>query len=156
MVRVAVETLIHAPVTLCFDLARDMNAHAESMSSTSERILRCPPSGLLELGDEVEFEAVHLGIRQRLTSRIVEYDRPLRFVDQMSKGAFKSLRHEHRFRIDGEYTVMTDVLEFEAPYGILGRLVEWFFLRRYMRKVVRIRSNQLREQAEHNVGESNS
>ena len=156
MVHLAVETLIQAPINLCFDLARDMRVHAESMANTREQVLRCPESGLLELGDEVEFEAVHFGIRQRLTSKIVEYDRPKLFVDQMVTGAFKSLRHEHRFRIDGEFTVMTDVVELAAPFGLLGRLAEAAFLNRYMHKLLSERGAQLRTLAELKYAESNS
>ena len=156
MVRLAVETLIHAPISLCFDLARDMNCHAESMAKSKERIVSCPPGGLLVLGDEVTFEAVHLGIKQRLTSRIVEYDRPNRFTDQMVKGAFKSLRHEHRFKIEGESTRMTDVVELEAPLGVLGRLAEAKFLGGYMRRVIAERGASLKAIAEAKAAQQES
>ena len=34
-----IETRIRAPIELCFDLARDVNAHAESAAFTSERVV---------------------------------------------------------------------------------------------------------------------
>lgn len=148
MVRLTVDTLIHAPIELCFDLARDMGAHAKSLANTGEKIVSCPPSGLLELGDEVTFEAKHLGIRQRLTAKIVQYERPVLFTDEMLSGAFKSLRHEHKFRIEGESTRMSDVVEFEAPFGPLGRLAERAFLGTYMRKLLIERGEQLKAMAE--------
>src|SRR5689334_8091018 len=92
-----IETKIGAPVELCFDLARDVEIHCATTAGTRERIVAGKSAGLLELGDQVTFEAVHFGIRQRLSSRIIEYDRPHRFTDQMVSGAFKSLRHVHEF-----------------------------------------------------------
>ena len=120
------------------------------MAETGEKIVACPPGGLLELNDEVTFEAKHFGIRQRLTSKIVEFDPPHSFTDQMVSGAFKSVRHEHKFRIEGESTRMTDVFEFEAPFGPLGWLAEVLFLRSYMRRLIFSRSEQLKAMAEAN------
>jgi ligand-binding SRPBCC domain-containing protein len=148
MVRLSVDTLIKAPINLCFDLARDMNAHAETMAKSGERIVSAPPSGVLEMGDEVTFEASHFGIRQRLTGKIVQFERPSLFTDQMLKGAFKSLRHEHHFRIEGESTRMTDIVVLEAPLGPLGLIAERLFLRGYMQKLLAERGDALRRMAE--------
>src|SRR5580658_6841360 len=93
MTTIIVETRIAAPIEVCFDLARDVDAHLQTSSSTNERAVGGKTSGLLELGDVVTFEAVHFGIRQRLTSRVVELEHPRRFVDEMVEGTFASLRH---------------------------------------------------------------
>ncbi|MFY9620082.1 MAG: hypothetical protein WAM70_13450 [Pyrinomonadaceae bacterium] len=80
------ETEIAAPIELCFDLARDVETHLATAAHTQERIVGGKSCGLLELGDELTFEAVHLGVRQKLSSRVVECDRPYRFIDQMISG----------------------------------------------------------------------
>src|SRR5438552_14827566 len=110
MTTIVVETRIAAPIEMCFDLARDVDAHLKTSSSTGERAVGGKTSGLLELGDSVTFEGVHFGIRQRLTSKIVEYDRPNRFVDEMVEGPFASLRHTHEFVPDGTFVLMRDEL----------------------------------------------
>src|SRR4030095_8480223 len=92
------ETKIRAPIEVCFDLARDVNAHRESAAFSAERVV--PPGrieGLLELGDLVAFEGRHFGIRQRFVARITKLDRPHRFHDEMVEGSFKWLRHYHEF-----------------------------------------------------------
>jgi hypothetical protein len=58
MTTIVVETRIAAPIELCFDLARDVDAHLKTSSSTGERAVAGEISGLLELGDVVTFEAV--------------------------------------------------------------------------------------------------
>lgn len=78
MTTVVIETRIAAPIERCFDLARDVDAHVRSSAATRERVVGGRTTGLLELGDTVTFEGVHLGVRQRLTSRITEFDRPRR------------------------------------------------------------------------------
>jgi ligand-binding SRPBCC domain-containing protein len=145
---ITTEIEIAAPPEVCFDLARDMNAHAASTASTKERIVECPEGGMLELGDEVEFEANHFGVRQRLRSKIVEYDRPRRFVDQMQKGAFARLKHVHEFRPTATGTTMVDTLDFASPLGPLGAIADSLFLKAYMRKFLVARNMELKAMAE--------
>jgi len=79
MPSIAIETHVAAPVEICFDLSRNVDAHVESSAFTGERVV--PPGklhGLLEDGDLVCFEARHLGVRQRLCARITEMSRPHR------------------------------------------------------------------------------
>ncbi len=92
---------------------------------------------MLELGDEVEFEARHLGVTQRLRSKVVEYERPTRFVDEMQKGAFARMRHTHEFQPTASGTRMIDTLDFVAPFGPLGALGALIFLGAYMRRFLK-------------------
>jgi ligand-binding SRPBCC domain-containing protein len=51
------------------------------------------------------------------------------YVDEMLVGQFKKWRHLHKFRnIDGKQTEIIDEIEFELPYGILGKLFEGYAL----------------------------
>jgi len=150
-----IETDIDAPVALCFDLARDVEAHAASAEFSNERVVQPGrTSGLLELGDRITFEGRHFGIRQRFTARIVELDRPHRFVDEMERGAFRSMRHVHEFQPHGTGTRMRDVLTWEAPLGPLGRLADRLFLERHMEWFVRTKQQRLKEIAESAVPSS--
>jgi ligand-binding SRPBCC domain-containing protein len=148
MTTIVVETRIAAPVGLCFDLARDVEAHLKTSSSTGERAVGGKTSGFHELGDVVTFEAVHFGIRQQLTSRIVEFDRPSRFVDEMVKGAFTSLRHVHEFGVDGAFVVMRDTLTWRSPLGFLGVLADKLFVEGHMRAFMMKKQSELRDLAE--------
>lgn len=150
MVRLSSELLIRAPIERCFDLARDMETHAQSMAYTGERIVS-GPTGRLELGDEVTFEASHFGIKQRLTSKVIQMERPVQFTDEMVRGAFRSLRHIHAFKPVEGGTIMTDTLEFSAPLGPLGWLAERLILKRYMERLIRRRAETLKQIAEQSL-----
>ena len=149
MGKVLVETVIAAPVERVFDLARDVNVHVESASFSGERLVSPGKlSGILELGDLVAFEGRHFGVRQTFIARIVQIDPPRFFADELVRGAFRSLRHEHEFHIHAKGTLMRDVLQWTAPLGILGRIADALFLERHMRWFVETKQQHLKRIAE--------
>ena len=134
---IRVVTVIAAPVGRCFDLARSVEAHVRSTAATGERVVAGRTSGLMELGDEVTWEAKHFGVRQRLTSAITRFERPWFFQDRMVRGAFAALEHDHVFgeRADGS-SEMVDVVRFAAPLGVVGWVVERLVLARHLRRLL--------------------
>lgn len=139
---------IKAPIDVCFDLARNVDIHTETTSHTKERAVDGVTSGLLKKGDSVTWEAVHLGVKQRLTAKIIEMDRPFRFVDVMVKGAFHSFRHTHTFQVKDNGTVMTDHFDYKSPLGVIGKLADQLFLEKYMTNFLVRRAKALKEIAE--------
>ncbi|TYS41907.1 SRPBCC family protein [Bacillus infantis] len=139
---------IKAPIEICFDLARSVEVHIQTTSRTQERAFGGVTSGLLEKGDMVTWEAVHFGIRQRLTAKVTVMEKPYRFVDIMVKGAFKSFVHIHEFLEEAEGTVMIDTFQYESPFGLLGIAADKLFLERYMREFIGARAVGLKELAE--------
>lgn len=137
-------TQIHAPIELCFDFCRDLDVHARTLPHTRERLVGDKTGGLAEVGDVLTFEATHLCVRQRLTSRITVFERPVLFADEALSGAFQSLRHVHAFTaIDGG-TLMRDMLTWTAPLGPLGIIADKLFLERYMLRFLVIRNRNLK------------
>jgi len=146
------ETLIAAPIGRCFDLMRDVEAHLRSTAKTHERVVAGRTSGLFEAGDEVTWEATHLGVRQRLTIRITRCEPPVLLEDEMVHGAFHTFHHRHTFCTQPDGTLMVDDLHFTAPLGPLGVLAERLFLERYMRTLLRERAAVLKQLAETTSG----
>src|SRR4249919_1374307 len=95
MPTIKLETIINAPADRVFDLARSIDLHIESMSSSRERAVDGVVSGLIRADQTVTWEAVHFGIRQRLTSKITVCDRPRHLQDVMVSGAFAGFVHDH-------------------------------------------------------------
>ena len=114
MYELRVTTLIAAPLSTCFDLARSVDAHVQSAAGTGERVVGGRLSGLLELDDEVTWEARHFGVTQQLSSKITEFRPHTFFQDRMIRGAFRFLEHDHLFEPQGDGTLMTDVLNFHG------------------------------------------
>ena len=148
MTKIVVETFICAPIEIVFDAARDVEMHTKTTVHTREKIVAGRRTGLFELGDEVTFEATHFWVRQQLGARIVKMNAPHNFTDEMLRGAFKSLRHEHRFQSVENSTRMTDILTWTAPLGVLGKVADALFLRRYMTRFLRRRNQELKHLVE--------
>jgi ligand-binding SRPBCC domain-containing protein len=147
-----VEIDIDAPPALCFDMARSVDAHIESARETGERAVGGVTRGLLNLGDEVTWRARHFGVTQDLTSRIVAFDRPHHFRDQMVRGAFRRLVHDHYFEPVVGGTRMRDVFDFTAPLGLLGSVADRLLLAGYLRRFLEVRAQSLKQLAESDAG----
>jgi ligand-binding SRPBCC domain-containing protein len=141
-------TQMRAPIDRCFDLARSIEIHLRSTEKTHEKVVGGTTNGFIGFNDEVTWEATHLCIRQRLTSRITIWNPPYHFRDSMVRGAFPSFDHDHFFEHDQGVTTMEDRFEYESPLGFLGRMADLLFLKRYMERLLRTRANVIRLAAE--------
>jgi len=124
------------PPERLFDLARSVDAHVESQKGSGERAVAGVTSGLIGAGQEVTWRARHFGIPLTMTSRITQFDFPRSFTDEQVKGPFRDFRHIHEFEATPGGCIMTDRVEFTAPFGPLGRVVERLVLRPYLQRLI--------------------
>jgi len=148
MTTLTIITDISAGIEKCFDLARSIDVLLNSMSKSKERAIAGRLIGLCEAGDTITWEALHFGMKQKLTSEITKMNRPVFFEDSMMKGAFKSMRHEHHFREMNGKTIMTDVFIYETPFGIFGKFFNLLILKNYMKNLIEQRNQTIKTLAE--------
>lgn len=125
-----------------------MWVHIASAAGTQEKAIGGRTSGLCEWGDEILWEARHLGIVQQLRVRITQMHAPMFFEDQMVHGAFRSMRHEHHFKEKDSGTLMIDLFYYEVPYGWIGQVFNRVILKGYMRRFLQTRNKLLKQMAE--------
>lgn len=147
-IEIHLETFICAPVERCFDLSRSIDLHRISLEHTNEKAVGGKTSGLIEAGETMTWEAVHFGVRQHLTVKITEMQSPVYFCDEMTKGAFKRMRHEHFFDSKAGGTLMIDRFFYGVPFWIFGRIFNRAVLRDYMEKLLRKRNETIKRTAE--------
>jgi ligand-binding SRPBCC domain-containing protein len=145
---IRIETFIPSSVQTCFDLSRSIDIHMQSTAHTKEKAVAGVTSGLIGLNETVTWEAIHFGVKLRLTSKITEFDFPHYFVDEMVKGPFQCFRHVHRFMEYETGTKMIDTFQYTSPLGLLGRVADQLFLKAYMKKLLMMRNNFIRDIAE--------
>ena len=148
MPKIELKTEIKAEKEIVFDLSRSIDLHKISTEQTKEEAIKGKTSGLIGKGEWVTWRAKHFGFYQTLTSKIVEFERPGHFVDEMVKGAFKSFRHQHYFTKSDFGTLMIDYFEYKSPLGFLGNLADSLFLEKYMKKLLEKRNQTIKEFAE--------
>lgn len=145
---IKLETKINAPVDRVFDLARSIDLHTKSASKSNEEAIGGRTSGLINLDETVTWRAKHLGIRQTLTSKITQFERPFHFRDSMLRGIFKRIDHDHFFEKIADGTLMRDRFDYDAPLWILGNLADFLFLEKYMTDFLIERNRLIKEVAE--------
>ncbi|MGL5819777.1 MAG: SRPBCC family protein [Phycicoccus sp.] len=149
MTRFDVVTAVAAPPQRVFDLSLQVEAHTASMVRSGERVIGGVTSGRMSLGDTVTWQARHFGLRWRMTSVISAHDPPRCFVDEQVSGPFERWYHTHHFERDGKGgTVMRDIVDFAAPYGVVGVVAERVVLGRYLARLIGIRGAYLKAAAE--------
>ena len=139
---------IHSNIETCFDLARSIDFHTISTSRTNEKAIGGRTSGLINLGEQVTWQATHFGIRQKLTSKITTYERPFHFRDEQVKGILKFIVHDHYFEQGDGKVIMKDVFRFQSPFGFIGQAFDKLVLTKYLTKFLVERNDLIKEYAE--------
>ena len=148
MPRIKLETSIKAKRELVFDLSRSIDLHKVSAKNTNEKAVDGLTEGLIGLDEFVTWSAKHLGFYQNLTSKITQFDYPNSFVDEMLKGAFKDFKHQHFFKQINGRTIMTDIFDYTSPFGILGKMADFIFLKQYLKRFLLERNKIIKNYAE--------
>jgi ligand-binding SRPBCC domain-containing protein len=85
-------------------------------------------SDIFQQGTEVWLSA-KLVMKSKWHSKIT-YIQPYEYLDEMITGRFKIWKHLHKFnRIDEKKTQVIDEIDFELPYGVVGKLFENYVLK---------------------------
>jgi ligand-binding SRPBCC domain-containing protein len=143
-------SFIAAPPERVFDLSRHVSVHKHSMSRYNEKVIQGIHAGLMELNDEVKWQARHLFKNRYLKVRITALQRPRYFQDEMVEGDFKSMKHEHYFKPAENGTFMIDQFHYELPYGWFGKMFSNLFFENYIKGLLITRNDAIRQIAESN------
>jgi ligand-binding SRPBCC domain-containing protein len=146
---IQLETIINAPLEACFDASRSIDVHKASVPSNSkEEAIGGIKSGLIELGEFVQWRAKHFGLYFKMTVKITEMYSPMLFIDEQIKGPFKVMRHKHTFIESNGKTLMKDEFYFESPFGVLGKVVDKFILKKYLSSLLFERNDYIKRSLE--------
>jgi ligand-binding SRPBCC domain-containing protein len=148
MSHIHLTTFINAPIERVFDLSRSITLHKITTSKTGEKAIAGVTSGLISKNETVTWQAKHLYKTRQFTSKITEMQSPLLFIDEMIKGDFKNFSHQHHFKKVENGTIMIDLIDFESPYAVLGKIVDGIFLKNYIEKFLLERNSIIKEYAE--------
>ncbi len=144
MTIIQLTTQIKTPVKKVFDLARSIDFHVLSAEKTKEKAIAGRTSGLIELGETVTWRGQHFGIYLIHKSIITAYEYPNNFTDEMIKGCFKTFKHQHIFHKTTFGTEMIDILEYQTPYRILGKLFDNLILKKHLTQFLTARNQSIK------------
>ena len=67
------------------------------------------------------------------------------FEDVQERGPYRRWFHRHRFEARGADTVIRDRVEYELPFGAIGRLAHALFVRRQLEEIFDFRRAAIEE-----------
>ena len=121
--------IIHADLKEVFSFFEDpmnleritppwLHFHIQSVSDVAMR-----------LGTRINYRLRWQAFPMTWRSRISEYERDTMFSDEMLSGPYRRWHHRHHFEEIESGVLMTDVIEFELPFGPLGLLAHALIVR---------------------------
>jgi len=103
------------------------------------------PPARLSAGSRIEYRIVWSVATLRWVTRIVSWDPPRGFVDEQERGPYRAWVHAHTFRPAPGGVRMDDRVEYELPWGPLGRLVHRLRVRRQIEEIFDFRRRAIEE-----------
>lgn len=98
------------------------------------RIHGSRPAALFE-GSRIEYRIRWAIFRLRWVTRITRWQPGREFQDVQEEGPYKTWVHTHRFSRRGSAVEMDDQVEYELPFGFLGRLAHALRVRRQLEEI---------------------
>ena len=97
----------------------------------------------MQEGQLIDYSIKLFGKRVHWRTMITSYNKNVSFIDQQLKGPYVMWHHFHEFsEVDGKVE-MIDTVNYIVPFGILGRIVNYLYLKRelmyifdYRKKVI--------------------
>ena len=83
------------------------------------------------------------GISMGWQTEICEIQIQKHFIDRQLKGPYKVWEHTHSFIEKKNGVLMTDVINYELPFGIVGKLVEKLLVKRKVKSIFSYRKTIL-------------
>ncbi|SEM00452.1 hypothetical protein SAMN04487910_3879 [Aquimarina amphilecti] len=148
MTIIQLHTFIHAPIVTVFDNARNINLHMDSAYKTKEIAIAGKTSGLIDIYETVTWRGKHFGIYLKHQSKITSLRHPTFFIDEMINGHFKSFKHQHIFKETSNGTEMIDLLSYETPYSLFGKIFDRMILKNHLTKFLLTRNKFIKMKTE--------
>jgi ligand-binding SRPBCC domain-containing protein len=98
---------------------------------------------IMALGAVIDYRFRWLGLPMHWRTRISSYQPPHRFVDEALRSPYVFWRHLHTFEpVDGG-TLVRDCVDYQMPFGPLGRLAHDLVVRRNLIAIFTFRQQAL-------------
>lgn len=144
------KTYIELPIEDCFNAARNPIFLTNSIPKHKRIKVNSSLKNNLKISDKVYLEHSFLKGKIRTTSKfkVTELVPPYKFTEEIESLFFKDFRHTHTFsQKDEKGTLMKDTIEYNLRFGILGKLLNTRFLKKYLKRYLYLRIKKVYEKS---------
>jgi ligand-binding SRPBCC domain-containing protein len=96
-------------------------------------------------GTMQEYRIRWLGVPLSWETLIAEFEHGRRFTDVQTRGPYRYWRHEHTFEDAGDATLVRDRVQYQLPFGLLGRFAHALLVRRQLAAIFDYRARIIEE-----------
>ena len=94
----------------------------------------------------IEYEVKPLlGIPMKWITEITHVDEMKFFVDKQRKGPYRIWHHEHHFKQVEKGIEMTDIVSYEIPFGVLGKIAQPLIVKNKLKQIFDYRFQKVEE-----------
>jgi ligand-binding SRPBCC domain-containing protein len=104
-----------------------------------------PPPAALRAGSRLEYRIRWTFLRLRWVTRITRWAPDAEFEDVQEEGPYRTWIHTHRFEERNGCVLMRDRVEYELPFGALGRFAQRLLVRRQLETIFDYRRRAIEE-----------
>ncbi|HXD30864.1 MAG TPA: SRPBCC family protein [Pyrinomonadaceae bacterium] len=141
------ETLIRATPELVFAFHEQPNA-LELLTPPREKSRIITHAKISEIGSLTIIEAKVGPFTTRWVARHTAYDPPRMFEDIQLEGPFRRWRHQHLIRQSEDGAILRDEIDYEPPFGFIGRWAAPFMIQARLEKLFEFRHDVTRRWCE--------
>jgi ligand-binding SRPBCC domain-containing protein len=141
-------TFIAAPIERVFDLNRNLAIYRTLMQGRKEKFSSGAASNLVAHGETITFHVKHFGKTRLVTTRVTELQKHSSFVQEQVKGDLLHFRHEQYFKKVENGTIMIDMVNYDGPRDMIGKLMGKLYLKNYLEKFINKRNLVIQQYAE--------
>jgi ligand-binding SRPBCC domain-containing protein len=141
-------TFIAAPIERVFDLSRNLTIYKVLMQGRKEKFSSGAASNLISHGETITFHAKHFGKTRLVTTRVIELQKPSSFIQEQVKGDLLHFKHEHYFKPVENGTILIDMIDFDGPRDVIGKVMGKIYLKNYLEKFIHKRNILIQQYAE--------
>ena len=105
-----------------------------------------PVRGEIYPGQIITYKVSPLfGIPLSWMTEITEVVKNELFVDEQKRGPYKLWQHKHYFEQKDSGVLMTDIVHYQLPFSLLGRLAHTLFIKRRLAHIFDYRRRQVEQ-----------
>ena len=128
--------LVKTNMDTCWDFFSSPNNLAKITPDSMGFIVRTEVPEKMYEGLMIEYTVKPLlGIPMRWVTEIKTVRENAFFVDEQRVGPYTLWHHEHHFKAVAGGVEMTDIVSYQLPLGILGRLMHALFIRKKLESI---------------------
>ncbi len=146
MYRIESETQLNMPIEEAWNFfSRPENLSKISPKEIGFKILNKVPSEMYE-GLIINYKVKPLlGITMPWSSEITKIEKHKYFIDSQLSGPYKIWHHQHFFEENEKGTLLKDIVHYEMPLGVLGKLAHFLFVKAKVQGIFDYREIAIKE-----------